>query len=88
MAKPAPPGAAERAADAGLAADAGVAVAALEAVLAAGLVFFAALVLVIHSIMSHSAYRIHRQLSIFVLSLGILLLILMIIVSNALLVLR
>lgn len=51
-------------------------------------VAFAALVLVVHSIMSHSAYRIHRQLSIFVLSLGIILLILMIIVSNALLVLR
>lgn len=51
-------------------------------------VAFAALVLVIHSVLSHSAYRIHRQLSIFVLSLGILLLTLTIIVSNALLVLR
>lgn len=51
-------------------------------------VAFAALVLVVHAVLSHSAYKIHRQLSIFILSLGILLLILTIIVSNALLVLR
>ena len=49
---------------------------------------FAGLVLVTHAILSHSAYRIHRQLAIFVLALGILLLVMMIIVSNALLVLR
>jgi hypothetical protein len=51
-------------------------------------VAFAAMVLVIHAVLSHSAYRIHRQLTIFILSLGILLLTLTIIVSNALLVLR
>lgn len=49
---------------------------------------FAALVLAVTAVLSHSAYKIHRQLAIFILSLGILLLTLMIIVSNALLVLR
>jgi hypothetical protein len=49
---------------------------------------FAALVLVAHTILSMRAYRIHRQLSITILSLGVLLLLLTIIISNALLVLR
>ncbi len=49
---------------------------------------FAALVLVTHVMLSLRAYRIHRQLAITILSLGILLLVLTIIVSNALLVLR
>ena len=51
-------------------------------------VFFALMVLVINSTLSYSAYRIHRQLAIAILSLGILLLVLTIIISNALLVLR
>lgn len=51
-------------------------------------VAFAALVLAIHTILSLRAYPIHRQLAIAILSLGILLLVLTIIVSNALLVLR
>jgi hypothetical protein len=49
---------------------------------------FALIVLLVHTVLSMRAYRIHRQLSIAILSLGILLLILNIIVSNALLVLR
>ena len=49
---------------------------------------FALLVLAIHTVLSMRAYRIHRQLAITILSLGILLLVLTIIVSNALLVLR
>ena len=49
---------------------------------------FALLVLLIHFLLSRRAYRIHRQLAITVLSLGILLLALTIIISNALLVLR
>lgn len=51
-------------------------------------VAFAALVLFSHVILSLRAYKIHRQLSIAILALGILLLALMVIVSNALLVLR
>lgn len=51
-------------------------------------VVFALLVLTVHTMISLRAYQIHRQLAIAVLSLGILLLILTIIVSNALLVLR
>ena len=51
-------------------------------------VAFAALVLAIHSLLSLRAYRIHRQLAIAILSLGILLLSLTIIISNALLMLR
>jgi hypothetical protein len=46
------------------------------------------LVLVIHTFLSMKAYHVHRQLAITVLSLGVLLLTLTIIVSNALLVLR
>lgn len=51
-------------------------------------VAFAALVLGIHTMLSLKAYRIHRQLAISILSLGILLLVLTIIISNALLGLR
>jgi hypothetical protein len=51
-------------------------------------VAFAGLVLAIHTFLSMKAYRIHRQLAITILSLGVLLLTLAIIVSNALLVLR
>lgn len=51
-------------------------------------VVFAALVLAAHSVLSYRAYKIHRQLSISILILGILLLVLTVIVSNALLVLR
>ncbi|HEX7633147.1 MAG TPA: hypothetical protein VF401_02355 [Candidatus Saccharimonadales bacterium] len=49
---------------------------------------FALLVLAIHAMLSLKVYHIHRQLAIAILSLGILLLLLTIIVSNALLVLR
>jgi hypothetical protein len=51
-------------------------------------VVFAALVLVAHISLSLRAYKIHRQLAIAILALGVLLLALTIIVSNALLVLR
>jgi len=49
---------------------------------------FAALVLAVHTTLSLRAYHIHRQLAIAILSLGVLLLALTIIISNALLVLR
>lgn len=51
-------------------------------------VAFAALVLGIHTVLSMRIYHIHRQLAIAILSLGVLLLALTIIISNALLVLR
>ncbi len=51
-------------------------------------VLFAVLVLAAHSVLSYRAYPIHRQLAVTILGLGLLLLVLMIIVSNALLVLR
>jgi hypothetical protein len=51
-------------------------------------VVFALLVLAVHTALSIRVYRIHRQLAITILSLGILLLVLTIIISNALLVLR
>ena len=51
-------------------------------------VAFAALVLSVHTMLSLRVYHIHRQLAIAILSLGILLLVLTIIISNALLVLR
>ena len=51
-------------------------------------IVFALLVVVIHTILSHRAYHIHRRLAIVILNLGVLLLALTIIVSNALLVLR
>ncbi|HEY5442725.1 MAG TPA: hypothetical protein VIJ68_04260 [Candidatus Saccharimonadales bacterium] len=50
-------------------------------------VAFAALVLAAHAVLSHKAYKIHRQLAIAILALGVLLLTLTVIVSNALLVL-
>jgi hypothetical protein len=52
------------------------------------LMVFALLVLAVHIMLSLGAYKIHRQLAIVILSLGVLLLTLTIIVSNALLVLR
>jgi hypothetical protein len=51
-------------------------------------VVFAGLVVIAHGALSFRAYHIHRQLAIAILSLGVLLLLLTIIVSNALLVLR
>lgn len=51
-------------------------------------VAFMLLVLAIHAMLSLRAYPIHRQLTIAILSFGILLLALAIIISNALLVLR
>ena len=51
-------------------------------------VAFMLLILGAHTVLSMRAYKIHRQLAIAILSLGILLLILTIIISNALLVLR
>lgn len=51
-------------------------------------IFFALIVLVIHTVLSWRSYPIRRQLSITILSLGLLLLIICIIVSNALLALR
>jgi hypothetical protein len=51
-------------------------------------VVFAALILLIHTLLSLRIYPIHRQLAITILSLGVLLLILTVIISNALLVLR
>ncbi len=52
------------------------------------LVAFAAIILAIQVMLSLGAYKIHRQLAIVILSLGILLLTLTVIISNALLVLR
>jgi hypothetical protein len=49
---------------------------------------FALLVLLVHTMLSIRAYNVHRQLAMAILSLGILLLVLTIIISNALLVLR
>lgn len=46
------------------------------------------LVIVVHTMLSLRAYQIHRQLSIAILGLGVLLLLLSIIISNALLALR
>jgi hypothetical protein len=51
-------------------------------------IVFALIVLVAHVMLSLRAYHIHRQLSVTILSLGVILLVLTIIVSNALLVLR
>jgi len=49
---------------------------------------FAILILAIHLILSYRVYHIKRQLSLLVLSLGVLLLLLCVIVSNALLALH
>jgi hypothetical protein len=51
-------------------------------------IVFAWMVMVSHTMLSLRAYHIHRQLAIAILSLGLLLLVLTIIVSNALLALR
>lgn len=51
-------------------------------------VLFMLLMLIVHTSLSYKVYKLHRQLSVIVLGLGILLLILSIIISNALLVLR
>jgi hypothetical protein len=51
-------------------------------------IVFSFVVLIMHSLLSYRIYPISRQLSVTILSLGILLLVLTIIVSNALLVLR
>lgn len=51
-------------------------------------VVFVGMVLGIHTVLSMRAYRVNRQVAIAILSLGILLLVLTIIISNALLVLR
>jgi hypothetical protein len=49
---------------------------------------FAVVVLAIHGVLSWRAYPIHRQLSLTILSLGVLLLALVVIVGNSLLTLR
>ena len=49
---------------------------------------FAVVVMGINSVLSYRVYKIHRQLAIMVLSLGILLLILTLIIGNSLLLLR
>ncbi len=51
-------------------------------------IVFAFLVVGVHTTLSVRAYRIHRQVAIAILSLGTLLLVLTLIISNALLVLR
>jgi len=53
-----------------------------------GFVVFALLIVVVHVVLSIKTYRIHRQLAVAILGLGILLLVLTIIISNALLLLR
>ncbi|HVC36750.1 MAG TPA: hypothetical protein VNE40_04915 [Candidatus Dormibacteraeota bacterium] len=53
-----------------------------------GFIGFALMVFGIHTVLSLRTYRIHRQLSTAILMLGILLLVLTIIISNALLVLH
>lgn len=49
---------------------------------------FALVILVIHAVLSWRAYPVHRQLSLTILGLGLLLLILTAVVANALLTLR
>jgi hypothetical protein len=51
-------------------------------------IVFAGIALAAHTMLSLRAYKIHRQLAITILSLGILLLTLTVIISNALLALR
>lgn len=53
-----------------------------------GFIVFAVVILAIHGLLSWRAYPIHRQLSLTILSLGLLLLCLTAIVANALLTLR
>jgi len=49
---------------------------------------FALIVLIVHTFLSLRAYKIHRQLAVAILCLGVLLLLLTVIISNALLVLH
>lgn len=51
-------------------------------------VLFMLVVLVVHTSLSYKVYKLHRQLSVSVLGLGIILLTLAVVISNALLVLR
>lgn len=51
-------------------------------------IVFAGLVLLFHTLMSIKVYHVRRQFSVSVLAMGLLLLVLVLIVSNALLVLR
>lgn len=51
-------------------------------------IVFALLVLTVHILLSVRTYRIHRQLAVTILALGMILLVITAIVSNALLVLR
>ena len=53
-----------------------------------GFVVFALIVLAAHTVLSMRAYKIHRQLALAILAMGILLLTLTIIISNSLLTLR
>ena len=53
-----------------------------------GFIAFALVIMVIHGVLSWRVYPIHRQLSLTILSLGLLLLVLTVIVANALLNLR
>lgn len=53
-----------------------------------GFIGFAIIIMVFNFALSYRVYKIHRQLSVMILSLGILLLALTIIISNALLLLR
>jgi hypothetical protein len=53
-----------------------------------GLIVFGLLVLLIHALLSYRTYKINRQLSLAVLSFGVLLLVMTIVISNALLALR
>lgn len=49
---------------------------------------FMVIVLVMHLVLSMKAYRLRRQISLAILALGVLLLVLSVVVSNALLILR
>ena len=51
-------------------------------------ILFAILVATVHAVLSYKVYHVHRHLAIVILALGILLLLLAIIISNALLALR
>ena len=59
-----------------------------EAVEIVSFAAFALIALAVHSTLSYRAYKIHRQLALVILSLGIVLLLLATIISNALLALR
>jgi hypothetical protein len=53
-----------------------------------GFIVFAPLILIINLMLSFRVYKIHRQLAVTVLSLGVFLLVLTVIIGNALLALR